>query len=369
MLGVGGFATVYLADDPRLDAHVAVKVLGEPAAHDPDLRRRFIDEGRLLRRTTDERVLRVHDLGEVDGRPYLVLDLHESGTLADRLDAIGPRATVGDDEIRHVVEELAAVLRAVHAAGVVHRDLTPSNLLIAGSTGDDAILSSSERLVVADFGLARRLDASDVTVGGGTADFMAPEQRGPSSEVDRRADVYAATRIVERILTRSAESELHERLRPALDAGSADVPADRPPDAASWATNITSALSDASPPVLAPARRMTRTHRRAVAIGLVALVAAAVVVALLLGGGGGDEPGDRPQIIGPDELLLGDPGTWTHENRPGVEYEWTLPSGERSDDIEVRFTPTEPVEFVIALSEVDQGVERRSELVVRVRTR
>jgi len=86
LLGTGGFATVWLAYDPGLDARVAIKVLADNWSHDPRVRERFVAEGRLLWQLDDERVLRVHGVGELEeGRPYLVTAWADRGSLADRL--------------------------------------------------------------------------------------------------------------------------------------------------------------------------------------------------------------------------------------------------------------------------------------------
>src|SRR5215211_3059840 len=85
-LGSGGFATVWLAHDEQLDAEVAIKVLADNWGHDDSVRRRFLEEGRFLRRVESEHVVQVHDVGELeDGRPFLVLTYADRGTLADRL--------------------------------------------------------------------------------------------------------------------------------------------------------------------------------------------------------------------------------------------------------------------------------------------
>ena len=126
LLGTGSFATVWLGYDPSLDARVAIKVLADNWSHDLRVRERFRDEGRLLWRLDHERVVRVHALGDLpDGRPYLVMAWADGGSLRDRL-AAGPM-TVGS--ALRLLREIAAGVAVLHREGIVHRDLSPGNVL------------------------------------------------------------------------------------------------------------------------------------------------------------------------------------------------------------------------------------------------
>ena len=192
VLGSGAFATVWLAHDERLDAQVAIKVLAENWAHDVNVRDRFAEEARVLWRLDSDRAIRVHLVDELDdGRPYFVMDYADRGSLADRM---AKRASTGsqysiDDAIATAIE-IADALAVVHRLGVVHRDLKPSNVLyrsIASHHGD----TRTERMVLADFGVARALDAATAfTIAAGTPHYMAPEQS--EGRADERSDVYAA---------------------------------------------------------------------------------------------------------------------------------------------------------------------------------
>ena len=125
-LGSGGFATVWLAYDEQLDAEVAVKVLADNWAHDDSVRRRFLEEGRFLRRVESEHVVQVHDVGELeDGRPFLVLTYADRGTLADRL----KKEPLALDVAIGVVVEVGRGLQALHRRGLLHRDVKPANVL------------------------------------------------------------------------------------------------------------------------------------------------------------------------------------------------------------------------------------------------
>ena len=189
-IGVGGFASVFSARDPDLDAPVAIKVLAENHSADVEVRKRFVAEARVARRLGGDRLIGVYDLGETDdGRPYVVMELASGGTLRARLNRIGRPSRAS---LVRLVDELGECMHAVHEKGIVHRDIKPSNLLLR--TADEAprqkpteLIHDHERLVLADFGLARDISggASAVTVGGGTAGYMAPEH-GPSDRQSRR---------------------------------------------------------------------------------------------------------------------------------------------------------------------------------------
>lgn len=200
VIGAGGFATVYLARDDRLDATVAIKVLAENHCLDPDVRERFLKEGRVLRRIGSPHVVAIHDLGETErAQPYLVLDHADRGTLAERVAA--RRADggwrPGTADLLCIARALTDSLAAVHAGNVVHRDIAPRNLLLRSTRGPEAdgaaaceIVAADERLLLADLGLSKDLAvASGLTVAGGTAGFTPPEQREGPAQIDRRADV------------------------------------------------------------------------------------------------------------------------------------------------------------------------------------
>ena len=196
VIGRGAFGTVYQACDPVLDSSVAIKVLADNYSADPETRERFINEARVLRRVGTERLVSVHDIGEERGQPYFVMELASGGTLANRLAERSLPLELED--LQHLINEMHAAIRTVHDARVIHRDIKPSNLLIQGDrqTGGASLLAPGERLVLGDFGLARDMDATGLTVAGGTDGFMAPEQQEVGATVDERADIYAATAVL-----------------------------------------------------------------------------------------------------------------------------------------------------------------------------
>ncbi|MFG1917206.1 serine/threonine-protein kinase [Micromonospora sp. NPDC048898] len=195
LLGVGSFATVWLGYDPALDAHVAIKVLAENWSHDLRVRERFRDEARLLRRLEHERLVRVHAVGELpDGRPYAVLAWADGGSLRDRLAS----AEIPAPAALRLLGEICAGVAVLHRHGVVHRDLTPGNILFRCAGPDDP---DAERVLIADLGLAKALAAaSGLTARAGTPGYMAPEQDDPGAVVDTRTDVYGLGRLGIRLL-------------------------------------------------------------------------------------------------------------------------------------------------------------------------
>lgn len=190
-IGEGGMGVVYRAEDPQLSRAVAVKVLAERFALDTAALRRFFDEARAASALSHPHICTVHDAGEHEGRPYLVMELVQGRTLSAML-ADGPLSL---DAMLPLAIQLADALAAAHAAGIVHCDIKPGNLMVTG-----------HGLKILDFGLAKALlpDTSTLThpvttpdepgrAGGtvmGTVPYMSPEQvRGDA--VDARTDVFS----------------------------------------------------------------------------------------------------------------------------------------------------------------------------------
>ncbi|QMW68433.1 serine/threonine protein kinase [Mumia sp. ZJ1417] len=226
VLGSGAFATVWLGEDPNLEAHVAVKVLADNWVHNADVRERFLTEARLLRRVDDPRVVRVFDIGVSDDRPYIVMEYVPGGTLADRMDGLDSRQALAYGV------EAARALHVLHEAGVVHRDVKPSNLLVDDRT-------TPPRLLVSDLGSAKVLaEASGLTVTTGTPLYMAPEQAHQSDGFDARADVYAVAAVTYHLLsgrppyddsTAAAVVARRPDTKPAPIAAAVDLPAELDP--------------------------------------------------------------------------------------------------------------------------------------------
>ena len=180
LIGRGGMAEVYRAVDSRLDRPVAVKMLLPGLLSRPAVLARFLREARTVAALEHPNILPIYDFGEQDGVPYLVMPLMTGGTLAERIGRAGAPAALAAEWIG----QLGDALDTAHAAGILHRDVKPGNVL----------MDRKDRPVLADFGLARDQSAlSDLTLAGttvGTPCFLAPEliQGEPASP---STDLYA----------------------------------------------------------------------------------------------------------------------------------------------------------------------------------
>jgi eukaryotic-like serine/threonine-protein kinase len=351
VLGRGGMSTVYLARDERTGERVALKVLAGHLADDEEYRARFLREGRVARRVTHPNVVRVFDVGEDERGLYIVME-HVSGpTLASELARRGPFSA---NRAVEVGLQVSSALEAVHAAGLVHRDVTPHNILL----GPGGIVKLS------DFGIARLLDGTRLTEHGtvvGTAAYLAPEQaRG--EQVTPAADIYSLGIVLYELLTghppfraETLPALLLQRERGELVPPSklADVPleveavvlhcVDRDPDSRPTAAALGAALSasaatdvlpeqagDAETRVLAGAETQQHTDRttrllqtvrssssRRRSAVLLAAVAAAVLAAVGLSGGMLGASGNRDAGAAPP---------WIHMAASSASQSTTAPS-------------------------------------------
>jgi tetratricopeptide (TPR) repeat protein/tRNA A-37 threonylcarbamoyl transferase component Bud32 len=236
LLGAGGMGAVYQAWDEELGVAVALKTVRSEVAADPDtarmLERRFKQELLLARKVTHKNIVRVHDIGEVDGIKYITMPYVAGEDLSTILKREGKLPV---PRVMRLARSILSGLAAAHEAGVVHRDLKPANIMV------DA---HGEGLVM-DFGVARSTDGPSAAPGArdvsqlsgvtaqtmaqtmvgsvvGTVEYMAPEQARAES-VDQRADIYAFGLILYDLLTGrirarhldSAVAELQQRMREA----------------------------------------------------------------------------------------------------------------------------------------------------------
>lgn len=192
VIGSGAVGTVYKAHDPLIDRFVAVKMMRTDMLED-DLRAEYLDrfrvEAQAAGRCSHHAIVAIHDAGESEGRPYLVMELAEGETL---------QAILADPARRRSTDCLAVLLDVLealdyaHARHITHRDIKPANVIV----------SPSGRAKVTDFGIAR-IDLGSMTRSGdmlGTPNYMAPEQV-TGGAVDHRADLFAAAAMLHAILT------------------------------------------------------------------------------------------------------------------------------------------------------------------------
>ena len=317
-LGRGGMAVVYLAHDTELGRPVAVKVLADHGMEDHSFRARFAREARIAAGLTHPNVVQVFDVGEEAGRPFIVMEYVEGETLGDELRR---ERRLPPERVIDVARQCCAGLACAHAAGLVHRDIKPQNLLV---TADGAVK-------IADFGVAHALDQTRLTLTGsivGTARYLAPEQT-VSTRVTGAADVYALGVVMYELLTgrpphpgdslpelvlakrresakppRALRPEIPAQLDAAVVSCLAAAP-ERRPTAAGLAEALTDdptvVRTEPRRPVAAvraePGPRVFRARRRPpafVAAVVVVLAAAAVAGVLAITAGGGSPPAPHP---------------------------------------------------------------------------
>ncbi|HTI32147.1 MAG TPA: serine/threonine-protein kinase, partial [Miltoncostaea sp.] len=317
LIAVGGMGAVYRAHDERLGRDVAVKVPSDAVAGDETAGRRFRREAVSAARIHHPNVATVFDVGEHRGRSYMVMQLATGGTIADRLAQERPPPAVALDWIA----QTAAALDAAHAAGVVHRDVKPANLL----------LDADGRVKVADFGVARVLgdQGATLTAAGtvlGTSGYAAPEQ-AEGRPATAASDVYSLAAVAFELLTGArpyaprvgiAELTAHASapvpsararepgLPPAVDAvltrGLAKAPEERFPTPGAFAAALTDALAPpaqatavmpvAEPPARAAVAPRRRGRAAIIAAAIVAVAGGVTAAAVLTGGR--DDPGAAP---------------------------------------------------------------------------
>ena len=304
-LGHGGMATVFLARDEELDRPVAIKLLAEHLAGDTAFRDRFLREARLAASLSHPNVVSVYDAGQAeDGRPFIVMEYVPGVTLAE----VGRPAP---GEAVELVVQACQGLAHAHAAGLVHRDVKPQNLLLR----DDGVLK------VADFGIARAAETTALTQVGtvlGTAAYLSPEQ-ALGEQVTPAADVYALGAVLYELLAGRtpyefdsladlAAKQREESITPvgelatgvspqvedAVMRALARNPSYRPPTAASFAQELGATVPLEAPTKIAPAPEQPGRRRLWLPLAALALLVAIVVAVAFATSGGGPKPPTAP---------------------------------------------------------------------------
>jgi serine/threonine protein kinase len=215
-LGRGGMADVYLARHPRLPRSYALKLMSEELSRNEVYRQRFNSEADIACLVQHESVVRVYDRGEDDDRLWLAMEYVKGPDLAHIIRSEGhltPERSVA------LLERIAAGLDAIHALGLLHRDVKPANILV----GNDDL--GAERALLTDFGIAKSAADSLGLTGVGdvvaTLHYAAPEQfELRSGELDRRVDVYALGCVLHEMLTGKASGCKPHRRRVRWSAAS-----------------------------------------------------------------------------------------------------------------------------------------------------
>jgi predicted Ser/Thr protein kinase len=333
-LGEGATGAVYLAQDAEGNA-VALKLLAPELSRDERFRKRFLREMDLVATVTDPHIVRVVRSGEEDGFLFIAMPYVEGVDLRELVRRDGP---LPPDRAVAIVEHVAAALDAAHAAGIVHRDVKPANILI---TGD-------EKALLCDFGLARHAETAESLTGErgllGTVAYVAPEQI-ESQSVDGRADVYSLGCVLFECLTgeppfpRDTElAVLYAHLnepppapslrRPGLPAAFDDLiaaaldkdPEGRPQTAGELAADARNALRGR------PARRRRRIRAWPFAAAAALAAGAGGLIVALSGGGGSSDRKPGPVVrTGSNRLALID----ATSGRVGAR----IPLGGEPDDL------------------------------------
>jgi YVTN family beta-propeller protein len=342
LLARGGMGVVYRATHLGLERPVALKVIARELADREGFRERFLRESRLAARLDHPAVVPVYDSREVDGELIVAMRLVEGGDLRRAIDRDGP---LPPGRALDLLGQVGEALDAAHAAGIVHRDVKPHNVLV---DGDRAFLS--------DFGLAKALDESGALSGAsivGTAEYMSPEQwRG--EDIGPGADIYSLGCVLYEALTgivpyarreADTEPEMPAGLDAVIERAVARDPTDRYPSAGALIaaarerqsselrpTGVLSRGSEAATRPFARGRGHSGWHRSrrlqwagaavAVIVGMVALVLS------LLGGDGIEVSAPIPVGSAPLRVAAGPDAIWVTSERDGTLTRLDPESGE-----------------------------------------
>ncbi|HSP34016.1 MAG TPA: protein kinase, partial [Thermoanaerobaculia bacterium] len=293
MIGAGGMGEVYRARDSRLNRTVAVKVLPREFSANQKRRERFLREARSISSFTHPNVCQLYDIGSSDGIDYLVMELLDGESLADRLSR-GPLPV--EQAIRYAIE-MARALAAAHRQGIVHRDIKPGNVILTKSGAklvDFGLATEAPKMVATD---ATTFVHAPLTADGavvGTLQYMSPEQV-EGKAVDARSDIFSFGAVLFEMVTgrRAFGSNTHAGVissimtddppavaPPALDRVVRKCLAKDPDDRWQSAADIATALEWVTIGTAAVSPPHRRWPLAALAVIALAAVAAAIYVAM-----------------------------------------------------------------------------------------
>ena len=202
-IGAGGMGEVYKARDTRLDRTVAIKVLPEHVASDPDLQQRFDREAKTISSLNHPHICTLYDVGRQDGTAFLVMEYLEGETLAQRL----THGALPFDRALQIAIQIADALDKAHRSGIVHRDLKPGNIMLTKGGAKLLDFGLAKLRPVATVGAVAATAAPTISspltgVGSivGTFQYMAPEQL-EGKEADARTDIFAFGAVLYEMLT------------------------------------------------------------------------------------------------------------------------------------------------------------------------
>jgi Tol biopolymer transport system component len=316
-LGAGGMGEVWRAHDTRLDRGVAIKILPAEFAHNAQLRARFEREAKTISQLNHPNICTLYDVGRENGTDYLVMELVEGETLADRI-ARGP-LPVGD--VLRFGVQIAEALDRAHSAGIVHRDLKPGNIMITRGGAkllDFGLAKSGSALTVSAEDATQHKSLTQEGTIVGTFQYMSPEQL-EGADVDHRTDIFALGAVLYEMVTGrrafegknktsliasivGAEPKPISSVQPLAPAGLEHVVKkcltkerdERWQSARDIAGELQwIAESRSSEAVKAPSRRPGQTWMLATAVAVTAAVAAAATAFILLR----NRPADPPMVL------------------------------------------------------------------------
>ena len=386
---MGGFAEVFLAEDPNLDSQVAIKILSEAFSAEPEIVSRFIAEARVMRSLAAPRLVSVYDSGEHEGRPYFVMEYCERGTLEDRIIQLQRPLTV--TEANGLAHALSAAVRELHRASppVVHRDIKPGNLLIRHTprTSGQAVgqlLAADEQLILGDFGLAKIVDpaATKLSLIAYTRGYAAPEQTRGDPTIGPTADVYSASAVIAvavsgiepRPIANESDQAFDDNalaatgpLRRGIEQGLAFDPKKRPADIEQWLSGLGQKTETAAETESRESSVQPQSTPKRWLASLAVLLAVISAAAFGLGVGGlawlrANSGSDT--ILGPTQGLVGDEVAFLAVD--GEELEWTVSNQPPEAGRVFAFEPqtTGRVRMVVATTEgdveFDYDVEERT---------